>query len=191
MASESLVSWRQASSFASLYQRMQPLLYAYCRKFISDPETARDLVQDAFIQLWENAEDIHTTIDGYLRKTVQNLCLLHIRRQQIHRRYEDYTALRLKEAELNFFSSEDHPYTSVILKDMEDIIVKCLEKLPPKSRKIFMMNRFENLSCREIAEQLHLSVRTVENHIFRSLAVLKTDLSDYLTVLLLFEFYNN
>ncbi|MDR1172343.1 MAG: RNA polymerase sigma-70 factor [Bacteroidales bacterium] len=180
------VSDFKKANFESLYKELQPRLYAYSRKFIDDPETARDLVQDAFIKFWEDIDitAIHTSIAAYLRKTVHNLCLLHLRSQQIHQRFENYMAFKLKEAELNFFSPDYGVYTSIFLKDMEDIIKKCVENLPPQSRRIFEMSRTKGMSYAEIADELGISVRTVENHVYRVLAIMKTELHDYLLTLL-------
>jgi RNA polymerase sigma-70 factor (ECF subfamily) len=181
------MSYLKKAEFESLYKELQPRLYAYSRKFINDPETARDLVQDAFIKFWEDIDTsvIHTSIAAYLRKTVHNLCLLHLRRQQIHQRFENYLAFKLKEAELNFFSPDYGAYTPVFLKDMEDIIHKCIENLPPQSRRIFEMSRMKGMSYAEIANELGISIRTVENQMYRTLAIMKTELQDYLVVLLL------
>jgi len=181
---------KKKANFESLYKELQPKLYAYSRKFINDPETARDLVQDAFIKLWADIDTsvIHTSVAAYLRKTVHNLCLLHIREQQIHRRYENYAAFKLKEAELNFFSPDYENYTSIFLKDIEDIMTKSIEKLPTQSRQIFEMSRMKGMSHGKIANELGISVRTVENQIYRTLTVLKTELKDYLTVLLIAVF---
>jgi len=178
---------QKKANFESLYRELQPRLYAYCRKFIDDPETARDLVQDAFIKLWEDVDisAIHTSVAAYLQKTVHNLCLLHLRDQQIHRRYENYAAFKLKEAELNFFSPDYGNYTSIFLKDIEDIVNKCLEKQPEQSRQIFEMSRKKGMSYAEIAGELEISVRSVENQIYRTLVILKTELKDYLIVLLI------
>ena len=175
------------TSFELLYKELQPRLYAYSRKFIDDPETARDLVQDAFIKLWQDVDisTIHTSVSAYLQKTVHNLCLLQIRSQHIHQRFEDYASFKLKEAELNFLSPDYGVYTSIFLTDMEDIVNKCLEKLPPQTRRIFEMSRIQGMSYAEIAKELNISVRTVENHIYRSLVVMKTELKDYLIVLLI------
>ena len=174
------------ANFELLYKELQPGLYAYSRKFIDDPETARDLVQDVFIKLWEEIDisTIHTSISAYLRKTIHNLCLLHLRSQQIHQRFENYTAFKLKEAELNFFSPDYGTYTSIFLKDIEDIINKCVENLPPQSRRIFEMSRVKGMSYAEIADELNISVRTVENHMYRALTIMKKELQDYLIALL-------
>ena len=177
---------QKKANFELLYKELQPKLYAYSRKFINNPETARDLVQDVFIKLWEDIDIsvIHTSIAAYLHKTVHNLCLLHLRDQQIRQRYENYATFKLKEAELYFSSPDYGNYTSIFLKDIEDIVNKCIEKLPAQSRRIFEMSRMKGMSYAEIADRLGISVRTVENHIYRSLTVLKTELHDYLVVFL-------
>jgi len=176
--------------FESLYKELQPRLYAYSRKFIDDPETARDLVHDAFMSLWEEIDNsvIHTSIAAYLRKTVHNLCLLHLRSQYIHQRFENYTTFKLKEAELNFFSLDYEAYTPIFLKDIEDIVQKCVEKLPPSCRQIFEMSRLKGMSNSEIADELGISIRTVETQIYRALKILKPELQDYLTTLLIAVF---
>ncbi len=184
-SAQHLVLNQKVVDFEALYKKLQPGLYAYSRKFINDPETARDLVQDAFVKLWEDVDisTIHTSVAAYLKKTVHNLCLLHLRSQQIHQRFESYTSFKLKEAELNFFSPEHGVYTSIFLKDMEDIIDRYVENLSPQCRQIFKMSRFQGMTYAEIAEQLNISIRTVENQMFRSLVTLKIELQDYLLML--------
>ena len=64
------------------------------------------------------------------------------------------------------------------------IVNKCLDKLPPQTRRIFEMSRIQGMSYAEIAQELDISVRTVENHIYRSLVIMKIELKDYMTALL-------
>jgi RNA polymerase sigma-70 factor (ECF subfamily) len=175
------------NNFESLYKELYPRLYGYCRKFIGDPEVAKDLVQDAFVKLWEEDKlaAIHTSVSSYLQKMVHNNCLLYLREQQIRQHFENYAAYKLKEAELNFFSPDHGTYSSIFLHDIEDIVAKCIEKLPPQSQRIFKMSRWDNMLYAEIAAKLGISIRTVENQIYRTLTLLKTALQDYLLIALL------
>jgi RNA polymerase sigma-70 factor (ECF subfamily) len=69
--------------------------------------------------------------------------------------------------------------------ELEGRIQAALQKLPEKCRNVFEMNRFEGKKYGEIADQLELSVKTVETHMSRALKVLREELHDYLYVLIL------
>lgn len=168
--------------FEMLYKEMQPRLFAFARKFTNDPDSARDLVQEVFIDLWDKIADlqINSSVRAYLFSMVHNKCLNQIRSQKVHDKYASYTEIKLKESELFYFDANEAVHSSIFLKDIQQILDKGINQLPEGCREVFKMSRLEGLENKQIAEKLDLSVRTVENQIYRALRVLKESLSDYL-----------
>lgn len=168
-------------AFERLYFDMQPRLYSFSRKFIDNTEQAKDIVQDIFVEFWEKKEtiEVKTSIKSYLFRMIHNKCLNLIRTQKIQDRYTSYTELKLKEAELYFYEDEQVGYKSIFFNEIEQIFNKVVHELPDSQREIFILSRQEGLSNKEIAEKLDISVRTVENHIYRSLKSLKENLKDF------------
>ena len=86
------------------------------------------------------------------------------------------------ESELGkYLKSHDHLESS----EAEQRINRALDDLPDKCREIFLMNRFDGLKYREIAEKLDISIKTVETQMSRALKTLRERLSDMITVLII------
>ena len=175
-------------AFERLYFDMQPRMFAFSRKFIEDREVARDIIQEIFFEFWENrlVTDIKTSVNAYLFKVLHNKCLNHIRDSKVRGRYVSYVDIKLREAELLFFDEDQESYKSIFLKEIEEILNASIENLPEGCREVFILSRNQGLSNKEIADQLNISVRTVENQIYRALKILKTNLKDYLYFISLF-----
>lgn len=169
-------------AFEKLYFNMQPRLFAFSRKFIDDPEIARDIVQEIFHEFWENRHTsrIQTSVKAYLFRSLHNKCLNFIRNQKVQEKYTSYVEVKLKEAELLYFDQDMGGYKSIFLQEIQDIFKKSMENLPESCREVFILSRMEGLTNKEIAEKLNISLRTVENQIYRALKTLKVNLKDYL-----------
>jgi len=176
--------------FEILYKEMQPRLYAFARKFTSDSDSARDMVQEVFIDLWDRIAElqINTSVKSYLFSMVHNKCLNLIRSQKVHHKYTSYTEIKLKESELFYFEANESVHSSIFMQDIQEILDKKIEELPEGCREVFKLSRLDGLENKQIAEKLELSVRTVENQIYRALKVLKESLSDYLMIITCFLF---
>ena len=170
-------------SFEKLFTRVQPGLYAYCRKYIDDGELARDFVQESFMSLWVNREQVNSSYESYLFRSLHNRCMSHYRAMKVRAGYEDSVKSRIGEAGIH--SDVPYPLTELYLKDVTGLLEHCLEKLPEKCREIFVMSRMRGMSNREIADSLGLSVRTVEAQIYNALKFIKAELKDYLPLLVL------
>lgn len=175
-------------AFETLYFDMQPRLFAFSRKFIDDIEICSDIVQEIFHELWENRQTtfIKTSVKAYLFRVLHNKCLNHIRDKKVQDKYISYVDFKLKETELLFFNQDWEGYKSIFFQEVLQIFKKSMEELPEGCREVMLMSRVEGLSNKEIAEKLDISLRTVENQIYRALKILKVNLKDYLPLFLYF-----
>jgi RNA polymerase sigma-70 factor (ECF subfamily) len=175
------------TSFELLYMEMQPKMYAFSRKFIDNPEEARDVVQEVFSEFWERKTklDIKSSLKSYLFSMLHNKCLNIIRDKKTHERYASYAELKIKEAELLHYNAAFESHSSIYLTDINTLLDKGIQDLPENCREIFILSRIKGLDNKQIADQLNLSIRTVENQIYRALKSLKENLADYLTIICL------
>ena len=174
---------KDLKGFEQLFHQLQPRLYAYCCKYIEDNELARDIVQECFINLWENYESVQISYEFYLFKAVHNRCLSYFRSERIHSEYASSVKMRIKELEIH--PELPYPLTELYVKEVNTLLKESVSKLPEKCRLIFMMSRYQNMKNQDIAETLGISVRTVDAQIYNALKILKIKLKDYLPVLML------
>ena len=148
-------------------------------------EQAKDIVQDVFCKLWENRSvQVNVSLNGLLFTMVRNQCLQHIEKLKVREHFRQSAQLRLQEAELAFFA--DNP-SNLIQKELQEQLEKAIEKLPEKCREVFELSRFQSKKNREIADELGVSLKTVEKHISRALSQIRIELKDYLPLLLLYQ----
>ena len=138
---------------------------------------AEDVVSDIFTGLIEKKNPSEVS-RNYLYTSVKNRCLNRIRNAQSDKAYQEYIAERLSE----YFEVPDES----ILADIKNQLCNAIKELPERYRQTFILSRFSGLSNKEIAEELGLSVRTVESYMTSALKILRIVLKDYLFLLLMF-----
>lgn len=175
-------STKDLKNFEQLFHYLQPRLYAYCCKYIKEQELARDIVQECFVNLWENYENVEISYEFYLFKAVHNRCLSHFRSQRVHSEYESTVKEKIRELEIH--PELPSPLTELYLKEVNILLQQSVAKLPEKCRLIFMMSRYQKMKSQEIADTLGISVRTVDAQIYNALKILKLKLKDYLPILI-------
>ena len=168
------------SDFERLFKSLYSRLCSYANLFLNDPDAAEDVVQEVFFKLWKNRNElsIHTTIKSYLFRAVRNGCMNVIDHISVREAYKIVNEEDMK-------SSEGNMVNETIVSELEQRIRETIDQLPAERRKIFIMSRFDGLKYREIADQLNLSVKTVENQMYQALRFLRERLVDYLPLLLL------
>ena len=151
----------------------QPLCRYACRLADGDMDEAEDLVQQSFAKLWEQRSriDVSWSLKAYLYKAVHNACLNRVRAQKVRSRYLDFTAQQMDAM---------HTPPEDTSPELMERFRQAMEALPPQCRHIFELSRFESLKYREIAEQLGISIKTVETQMGKALRTMRTQLADYL-----------
>jgi len=168
--------------FEQLFKKYFVQLTNFAKSYVKDEDIAKELVQDAFINLWQKKEDIDKdkSIKSYLYTTVKNRSLNYIRDNKKYK--NEYLDIELEKS--NDFSVSD----IISSEELQTQITASISNLPNKCRMIFEMSRFEDLKYKEIAEKLNLSIKTIENQIGKALKILRKDLKEYLPFLFLFLF---
>lgn len=139
---------------------------------LKSEEDAEDIAQDVFVKLWTNYETWKDNDgkDGYIYALARNLTLDFIR----HKRLEDnYRDEQIQENSIKELLGSMDILNPIYYNEIQLILKMALERFPERRRKIFEMSRFKKMSNLEIAETLHISVRTVEHHIYLSLQNLR------------------
>lgn len=174
------ISQDNKEAFTFLFRKYYKDLVMFGGNYLSDKDSCEDIVQNIFLRLWANRKDlfIESSLKSFLLKSVQNACLDEIRHQNSVKTHEAYT--------LAFNNTDDLDIDNYILySDLQDKLMKALEKLPKDCRQAFELNRFEGLKYREIASFLNMSERTVEVRIGKALAFLREYLKEFFILLLL------
>ena len=147
-----------------------PTLIRFAKKFVF--LYAEDLVHDVFLKIWGTA--IFDLPEKDLKKvlfaSVRNACIDHLRRVSLETKTTNEKKLQLQVEELVFAENMEELYMQ---KDMMAMVKEKIEELPEKSREIFLKTYHEGLKASEVAEQLNISVRTVENQLYRALIYLR------------------
>ncbi|MCD7977382.1 MAG: sigma-70 family RNA polymerase sigma factor [Tannerellaceae bacterium] len=119
-------------------------------------------------------------MSSYLFQAVQNACLNYLKHQSVHQDYISKAILELKVEELTMTSPEIY----LINREQLDQVYQAVDNLPEKCREIFILSYMEGKKNVEIAKILQLSIRTVENQLYRALKILRENLSAFIFVLL-------
>jgi len=145
---------------------------------IVSEDAAEDLVQDAFVKLWERrlSFDSLTSIKAFLYLTTKNSCLNTYKHQKVVEKFESYQAESTDESNIIY---------RLIEAEVLDEVQQAVQQLPQSYRKVIYLSYFEGLSNQETADYLNVSINTVKTQKVRSLRILREILKHSPTALLL------
>lgn len=169
------------NAFEMIFRSYYQSLCNYAYSFLSDRDEAEEVVQSSFITIWEKRStlDITVSFKAYLYRSVRNACLNVIKHEKIKQRHAEHQAVM----QVHGFESTSQ---TVLTNELEGKIFDAMQQLPQQCRLVFKLSRFEDLKYSEIAEQLSISVKTVENQMGKALKIMREQLKDYLPLILLF-----
>ena len=167
------------TAFEMLFRNYYQPLCNYAYTFLQDKEDAEEIVQSTFLLVWEKRETlaIRTSVKPYLYAMVRNACLNVLKHEKIKQRFAG-EEIALGER------GHDNVSHDMESNELEYRIKIAMNELPEQCRLVFKLSRFEELKYAEIAEQLNISVKTVENHMGKALRIMREQLKDYLPLIL-------
>jgi len=166
------------TAYEMMFKTYYQPLCRYANTFLGDAEQAEEIVQGTFIGIWEKRQaiDITTSVKAYLYRAVRNACLNEIKHLKVRAMYAQ-GELRTGE---RYYEASDQ---STLRDELETKIKAAIQSLPEQCRIIFQLSRFEELKYQEIADQMNLSVKTVENQMGKALKIMREQLQDYLPLI--------
>ena len=153
-------------TFETVFKQNFVAVTTYCNKYVRDSEEAKDLAHRAFMKVWEirNTIPAESNIKALIYKIAHNLSINYIRD---HKKF-------CEEDELLTMESENSDADNKIkAAELEAAVIDTINHMPEKSKKVFLMSRYQQLSNNNIAEQLGISIKTVEAHITTALKMLR------------------
>jgi RNA polymerase sigma-70 factor (family 1) len=158
-------------AYSKLYEKYASKIYNISRKMGLLHEDAEGVVQDVFMKIWRNRENLDSSLsfNAYIISIVRSIVFKQSRKRARFLAFQHY-AITYWPGE----SNETEEY--VIFSDLDELSSKAIDELPTKQKQVFMMKNFEHLTNEEIAERLKLSTRTVENQIYRATKSLREKL---------------
>lgn len=158
-----------------LFKRYYHPLCSHAVRFVYSKEVAEDLVMEVFSQFWQKQlhQIVTTSYRAYLFTTVRHAAFAYLRTELKAEKSADYST---------DVSGDTPPITPQQILQYNELYIKIEEILrsaSPQSQKVFVMSRFEGKKNAAIAEELHLSTKTVEGHITKVLSLLRQSLRNY------------
>jgi RNA polymerase sigma-70 factor (ECF subfamily) len=162
------------SAFQVVFQQHYTNACKTIRRFIRENSIVEDLAQDVFVRFWERRDkiEIKTSIGAYIHRMAINEALTFLRKQK-----------KFQQDNIEDFSFSADGASSVEVMEGEELQIKikhAIDSLPPKCRTVFLLSRHEEMSYKEIAAKLDISIKTVENQMGKALRVMREHLKDHL-----------
>lgn len=166
--------------FRTFYLQYAGEMVFFARQFV-DVYTAEDIVHDIFLKIWDKRSTIivEENIRNYLLSMVQHACYDYLKHQQVEDTFMNKAVQQLKLDELKYYESSREDMWN---KNKIEAVYTSIEKLPSKRRDIFKKAYLEGQKHTDIAEELDISVRTVETHVYKALKFLRDSLITFLFV---------
>lgn len=171
----------EKSAVDELFSHYYPRLYLFSKSILKVENGIDDILQEVFVKIWLNRQKIDNagTFNAYIYTITKNEVLNLIRSNLREHTFKD-------ELFLQAVAQEYQSQNQIEFDEIKTAIDKIVESLPEKRQQVFILSRTDGLSNKEIAQQLNISEKTVEDHITHSIRHLKSLLKEMGIVSLLY-----
>lgn len=165
------------AAFTEIYQRYWKKLFYIAGKKLGNLDEAEEVVQNIFMSLWNRRENIviTTTLVAYLTTSVKYWIIKILDKQYHQQKYAQSIAKNLL---------DDSTQQWLDFLDLKEILDRYVSELPEKCQLVFKMSRNQNMSQKQIAEELDISEKTVEAHMGKAIKTLRTRFNQFFLTLL-------
>lgn len=172
--------------FEKIFREHFPGLVNYASRILRNDSLAEEVVQNVFVSLWQKREALSISVSSvsYIYKCVYNACLNTRVHQEMVERYRGALSLDLY---FNYIVQTPQAELDLHSREIEKAVIAACEKLPEKTRRIFIMSRLQGLKNAEIAQKTGISIKTVENHINIASRKLRKELEWLLVMIWLYN----
>lgn len=173
------------ATFKDVYQHFLRPLHVYAITMLKDEDVAKGMVQNIFLKLWERKSTLSFSgsIQAYLYGAVYHECLNYLRHEKVKVNHQDHI--------LYTMNNKNEAGSGMELLDLGEKLQQALNELPERCRTIFQLSRFEELKYQEIANELDISIKTVEAQMGKALRILRVKLVDFLPIIIWLTSYHN
>jgi RNA polymerase sigma-70 factor (family 1) len=163
------------SALTYIYKKYWQRLYMSAHAILKDGQACEDIIQEIFLKVWLNRDQIQirVSLPAYLFAAVRYEVYRQIKSGKVREDIFDHVCERIQ-------AGPD--YNDLEFKELNTKISEIIAQLPDKCRTVYKLSREEHLSHKQIAVQLNISPKTVENHLTKALSYLKLSLGQVLTL---------
>ena len=150
------------TAFKTIFLRYYTSLCLFANDYLGNPQRAEEIVSDVFANVWENRQRL--PLDGlspaYFRAAVFNRSINESKRGRLRQLYLDYAKNNPA-----FFEDDNTPGRQLEIRENIRLVQQAVQALPERCREVFLLSRFQNMRYKDIARQLGISPKTVENQV--------------------------
>ncbi|TKG94915.1 RNA polymerase sigma-70 factor [Puteibacter caeruleilacunae] len=175
----------EESVFEMVFSSYFPRLVYFTKEYLPDEETARNIVHDTFLSLWNERAKLqdNTNLNAWLFTVARNKSLKYLRHLQVEKKFKEYSLIQQQEIQANQIALSHTDTSELTFQEIQQKIEQTMAQLPEQCRKIFQLSRFEDKKNKEIAEELEISIKTVEAQITKALKLFRINLQEYLPII--------
>ncbi|WP_434502376.1 RNA polymerase sigma-70 factor [Prevotella sp.] len=173
-------TWHTKEGFEILFMQHYEPLCNFVFGILKDYDASEDVIQELFVKFWEKRDVLPNdlSIKSYMYRAARNMALNHLKHFDIKKEFNIFNKASISDTE----QCVDNPAET---SELQEMIFQAVNELPTERKKIFLMSREDGLKYKEIAAELNISVKTVENQMGKALSTLRTELSDYLPAIII------
>lgn len=163
--------------FKEIFKQYYLPVRSFAWRFVKDNDIAEDIVQDAFLQVWERRLTFHVLaeIKSYLYASVRNACLNHLKHERVKQQ---------NEINIQAFISHETEEEYILEEEVDALIYKAINTLPKQAQKIVIMT-MNGESNSEIAQKLNIKINTVKSTKLKAYRILRKRLRNIQWILVL------